>query len=125
MASHPPAPGPFVQPSFLGVEEALEHVTFPISKKDLLEQLVDGESALLDGRNIDLRELVKDLHDDFFDTEEELHTALERTFGARDEEASDIEGHAVAERDERAWNDPVQGGERGRSDVASYMDAEP
>lgn len=81
---HPPVPGPVVQPNFLSIVEALGDVTFPISKRDLLDQVRDG-TALYAGRNVDLADVVSDLHDDFFDSEEELRSALEQRFGATDD----------------------------------------
>lgn len=83
----PPMPGPIVQPNFLSVEEAVRHVPFPISKKDLLEQIDDEASALLGGRNVDLRDIIKDLRDDFFATEDEFREALEREYGPLSDEA--------------------------------------
>lgn len=74
-AHHPPAGGGVVSPNFLSVEEALGNITFPISKRDLMDE-IDGGTVLLRGRNVDLRELVKDLHDDYFESEEELHEKL-------------------------------------------------
>lgn len=85
---HPPAPGGIVHPNYLSIEEALGNVTFPISKQDLMAQLEGGVSALLNGRNVDLRELVRDLNDDFFDNEEELHDAMEREYGLTGDNAS-------------------------------------
>lgn len=77
---HPPVPGPVVQPNFLSIEEALGDVTFPISKRDLIDQIRDG-TAIYEGRNVDLAEIVRDLNDDFFESEEDLHAALESRFG--------------------------------------------
>lgn len=82
---HPPVPGPVVQPNFLSIEEALGDITFPISKRDLLDQIQDG-TAIYAGRNVDLSDIVSDLHDDFFEREEDLHAALESRFGATDDE---------------------------------------
>lgn len=82
MVSHPPAPGGFVTPNLSAIEEAIRPVTFPISKRDLLDQLADEDTVVLNGRNLDLRTLVKDLHDDFFDNEDEFRSALESEYGA-------------------------------------------
>lgn len=90
MPGHPPAPGPVVTPNLAAIEEALRPVTFPISKRDLLDQLSDEDSVVLNGRNVDLRTLVKDLHDDFFETEDEFRSALESEYGAL------AQGHAEA-----------------------------
>ena len=85
--AHPPTPGPFVQPNFLAVTEALATVTFPISKRELLEQVGD-DTVLMEGRNVSLHDLIKDVHDDHFDSEEELLGALENQYaGAGDVEA--------------------------------------
>lgn len=88
----PPMPGPIVQSNFLGVEDAIRHVPFPISKRDLLEQIDEESSALLGGRNVELRSLVKDLRDDFFDSEDEFREALEREYGPQSDE---VEGEAT------------------------------
>ncbi|HUR68854.1 MAG TPA: hypothetical protein VM370_06365 [Candidatus Thermoplasmatota archaeon] len=84
--AHPPAPGPVVQPNFLPVMEALGDVTFPIAKSELLEQ-VEGGTVLFQGRNVDLRDLLKEVHDDFFDSEEELEGALERLYAPSETDA--------------------------------------
>lgn len=80
MTPHPPPPGPVVKPNYLTVEEALREVTFPITKRDLMVEL-DGATALLKGTNVDLRELVRDIPDDAFDTEDELFDAIEAAHG--------------------------------------------
>lgn len=77
--SPPPPPGPMVTPNFLMVEEAVGNVTFPISKRELMEQLGDG-TTLFNGRNVDLHDLVRDLNDDFFESEDEFRSALEREY---------------------------------------------
>lgn len=92
--AHPPIPGGIVQPNFLTVEEAVGDVTFPISKKDLLEQVGDG-TTMLHGRNIDLHDLIKDLHDDFFESEEDFRAALEREYITLDEGGLDYESLGV------------------------------
>lgn len=78
---HPPSTGGIVAPNFLSVEEAVGNVTFPISKRDLLDQVGDA-TVLLNGRNVDLHDLVRDLNDDFFESEEAFHDALEIEYGA-------------------------------------------
>lgn len=75
-----------MKPNFVSIEEALARVAFPISKRDLMEQLDDSATALYRGRNLELRTLVRDLDDDFFDSEEELHGALERQYGTQDDD---------------------------------------
>lgn len=121
---HPPIPGPMVQPNYLPVEEALAHVTFPISKKDLLAQVGDT-TVLFDGRNVDLQEMVAQLHDDFFDSEEELHAALEVAFPVPEDERESVP-LAPGERAEAKWNAPEPaGGERGVADTQESMDTEP
>ena len=81
MAAHPPAPGPFVEPNLEAIEEAIRSVTFPISKRDMMDQIADEDTVVLNGRNVDLRTLVKDLPDDFFDSEDEFRRAVEATYG--------------------------------------------
>lgn len=76
----PPAPGGVVTPNFLMIEEAVANVTFPISKRDLLEQIGDG-TAIFNGRNVDLHDFIRDLNDDFFETEDEFRSALEVEYG--------------------------------------------
>lgn len=122
MAAHPPKPGRFTQPNFLGIEQALSHVTFPITKKDLLLE-VDGKTALIAGQNHDLRDLVKDLHDDAFDNEEELHIALERYF--KDAFNADLGDEDAPAQSRAAWNDPDHGNQRGAADWPSYQDVNP
>lgn len=91
MAEHPPVPGGIVTPNFLGVMEALSTITFPISKRDLLEQVGEG-TVILRGRNVALHDLVKDLHDDFFESEDELRTVLEQEMGLAPEDVAETEG---------------------------------
>lgn len=78
--ARPPAPGGPLLPNFLTVEEALSEVTFPISKRELMREVEDA-TALFQGRNVDLRVLIRDLADDYFDSEDELHEALEHQYG--------------------------------------------
>ena len=82
MVAHPPAPGPFVEPNIEAIEEAIRSVTFPISKRDMLDQISEEDTVVLNGRNKDLRTLVKDLPDDFFDDEDEFRRAVEQVYGA-------------------------------------------
>lgn len=77
----PPPPGPFVAPNFLPIEEAVAGVTFPVSKRELLEMVADG-TVIFNGRNVDLQEIIADLNDDFFEDEEEFRVALENKYGA-------------------------------------------
>jgi hypothetical protein len=86
---HPPVPGPIVEPNLGAIEEAFKEINFPISKKDLLESTAEGATVLVDGKNVDLRDLLLDVHDDFFDSEEELHAALERLYATLEDEAPD------------------------------------
>lgn len=76
---HPPAPGGVVTPNFLAVEEAVGNVTFPISKREMMETL-GGSTVLFNGRNHDLHDLVRDLNDDYFDSEAEFRAALEAEY---------------------------------------------
>jgi len=82
----PPAPGPVVRPNLAAIEEAVRDVTFPISRRDLVEQIREDDSVILAGRNVDLRSLVRSIADDFFETEDEFRDALERAY------ADDTEG---------------------------------
>lgn len=72
----PPAPGPVVSPNFLMVEEAVGNVTFPISKRELMEMIGDG-TVIFNGRNVDLHDIIRDLNDDFFESEDDFREALE------------------------------------------------
>lgn len=122
MAGHPPTPRRFTQPNFLGIEHAVADVTFPIDKRDLMLE-VDGKTVLVQGANHDLRELVKDLNDDYFDSIEEFHVALENHFRtAFDQEVSDPDAPV---QPASAWNDPNYGKQRGAADFAAYMDVHP
>lgn len=78
----PPAPGPMVAPNFLMIEEAVGHVTFPISKREMMEMIGDG-TTIFNGRNVSLHDLIRDLNDDWFDSEDEFRTALENEYGGR------------------------------------------
>lgn len=79
----PPAPGPFVQPNLAAIEEAVRDVTFPISKRELMERIPEDETVVMEGRNVDLRTLVRDLNDDFFESEDEFRARLEDAYGDR------------------------------------------
>lgn len=112
MAAHPPAPGPFVEPNLEAIEEAIRSVTFPISKRDMLDQISEEDTVVLDGRNRDLRTLVKDLPDDFFDDEAEFRRAVEETYGALLERPPEL---LVANAPPAGYPDsppPGRGGER-------------
>jgi hypothetical protein len=74
---HPPAPGSIVQPNVSAIENALRDITFPISKKDMIDQIADEDTIVLAGRNVELRQLVRDLPDDFFESEDEFREHLE------------------------------------------------
>ena len=67
-------------PNFLAVEEAVGNITFPISKRELMDTLGDG-TVLFEGKNVDLHDLVRDLNDDYFESEGEFRTALEMQYG--------------------------------------------
>lgn len=112
--AHPPTPGPVVQPNFLAVFEALGDVTFPISKRDLIEQIGDG-TVVLGGRNVELHTLLKDIHDDFFDDEAELEAALQRHYAGEPDElppTAATEGGVQPMGDERSWQIAQGAGER-------------
>ena len=89
--ARPPTPGPFVRPNFLAIMDAVD-VPFPISKRELLEQ-VEEDTVLLGGRNVSLHDLIKDIHDDYFESESEFLDALETHYTA----LADIEAEPVAE----------------------------
>jgi hypothetical protein len=83
MAEHPPPPGPLVTPNFLAVEEALGNVTFPIAKRDLLDILLEDDAtptALLGGRNVELADIVAEIGQDYFESEDDFRAALESRF---------------------------------------------
>lgn len=73
---HPPAPGGFVAPNVNLIEEAVRDVTFPISKRELIERIDEDRTVILNGRNVDLRTLVRDLNDDFFESDQEFRDVL-------------------------------------------------
>ena len=86
---HPPNPGGVVAPNFLAIEEAVATVTFPVSKREMMDMMGDG-TVLFGGRNVALHDLVRDLDDDYFETEGDFHDALERRYaGALDGQQSD------------------------------------
>ena len=87
--AHPPTPGPFVQPNFAPVMEAVGTVTFPISKRELLDQVGD-DTVLLQGRNVALHDLIKDIHDDHFASESEFLDALENEYTRPEDEADAV-----------------------------------
>lgn len=118
----PPTPGRFTEPNFLAIEEAVARATFPISKIELMRE-VDGATVLVNGSNRDLRELVKDLHDDHFDNIEEFHAALEAAFS--DEFDTEVGDEAAPAQQASAWNDPDYGKQRGAADFPEYLDARP
>lgn len=119
MAGRPPKPGRFSQPNFLGIEEALASVPFPIHKRELMQE-VDGRSVLVEGQNRDLRELVRDLNDDYFDNEEELHLSLERAF--KDAFNGDLGDEHAPAQTTQAWQDPGLGKDHGTADFSAYGD---
>lgn len=80
--NRPPLPGPFVEPNVTPIEEAVRAVTFPISKRDMLDHFTDEDTVVMNGRNVELRSLVKDLPDDFFESASEFRAALEDVYGA-------------------------------------------
>lgn len=109
----PPMPGPILQPNFLNVEEAVATVLFPISKRELIEQLGEG-TVIVRGRNVDLHTLIKDLHDDRFESEDEFREALERQYGPIDA-PDDHAPAALPSGPQETWqtkNGPGDGGGR-------------
>lgn len=110
---HPPPPGDIVTPNFLAVEEALGSVTFPITKGDLLEFVGDG-TALLGGRNVDLRTIILGLNDDVFEDEESFREALERRYAnASPEEGLENDIGGIDQEDVLRRKDHVTQGPRG------------
>jgi hypothetical protein len=81
----PPRPGPFVRPNISVIMEALRDVTFPISKRDIMDGLSEEDTIVMGGRNVELRLLVRDLNDDHFESADEFREALELTYGDRTE----------------------------------------
>lgn len=113
----PPAPGPLVSPNFLAIEEAVANVTFPISKRELMDQMGDG-TAIFNGSNVDLHDLIRDLNDDFFESEDEFRVALEMEYagilrGA--EETEDVPA-ALPTGPQTTWQADVGPGAAGGSD---------
>lgn len=64
----------------LRLETAFGDIDFPVSKREL-EEAVDGRTVIFHGKNHDLRDLVRNVPDDAFDTEEELLDALLALYG--------------------------------------------
>jgi hypothetical protein len=48
-----------------------------------MAELTDEDTVIVGGRNVDLRTLVRDLNDDYFESADEFHEALETTYGER------------------------------------------
>ena len=111
--AHPPTPGPFVQPNFLAVMEAVGDVAFPISKRELIEQVGD-DTVLFQGRNVALHDLIKDIHDDYFDSEDELLAAMETEYARPDEAEAD--GGVLPAGPQEPW--------RSRADLGEAASAE-
>ena len=87
--ARPPTPGPFVQPNFLAIMDAVD-VPFPISKRELLDE-VEDDTVLLGGRNVSLHDLIKDIHDDYFESESEFLDALETHYSTLGDAESEPE----------------------------------
>jgi hypothetical protein len=79
--SRPPTPGPFVEPNVKAIEDAVRDVTFPISKRELIERIDEEQTIIVRGRNVDLREIVRNLRDDYFESEAEFRSELEDQYG--------------------------------------------
>lgn len=99
--AHPPLPGPIVRPNLLPLMEALAAVEFPITKDRLMSE-VEDLTVMIAGRTVDLRDIIREVHDDAFATEDELATALENIY-ARPEGAS-MEGWSQPTARSRAWD---------------------
>lgn len=79
-----------MQPNLVAIEDALRDVTFPIGKRELMDQLDDERTVIVGGRNVDLRTLVRDLPDDYFESEEEFRGLLEDAYGMSGDGAETI-----------------------------------
>lgn len=108
--AHPPPPGPTVRPNFLAIMEAISDITFPISKRDLLDQLGD-DTVLFQGTNFSLHDLVKDIHDDQFATDAEFLDALENLYTpSEDEEPAAPERASLRAPGEDPWKQTERAG---------------
>ena len=112
MATHPPPPGDILTPNFLAIEEALGNVTFPITKRDLLDQVSEG-SALVGGQNVDLEDIVAKLPADYFETEEDLRSSLEEVYGL----AEDPDPEPLPSGPKSGWQADVGPGNSGDKDA--------
>lgn len=72
----PPAPGPLIDPNIEAIVRAVDRFTFPMSKREMLERLDDSETVIVNGRNVEVRTLVRDLNDDYFEDEGEFREAV-------------------------------------------------
>lgn len=104
--ARPPTPGPFIQPNYLAVMEAVATVAFPISKRELLDQ-VGEETVILQGRNVSLHDLIKDVHDDYFDSEDELLGAIEAEYTAAG--TDETEGGTLPTGPQDSWQSRISG----------------
>lgn len=103
---HPPAPGGVVTPNLSAVMEAVGNVTFPISKRELMDTL--GESTVLfNGKNVDLHDLVRDLNDDYFESESEFRVALEDQYAGLLLEDLDLDPVPLPTGAQRDWQTDV------------------
>lgn len=92
---------------------------FPISKRELLDEVEDG-TVLLGGRNVALHDLIKDIHDDYFESEEEFLAALETHYSTiAEDEPLTAEGAKTLDAHERA------AGEAGRRERETLGRDEP
>lgn len=121
MPARPPLPGTFTAPNLLAIEEAVAQITFPISKRELVAE-VEGKTVFFGGRNVDLQELIRDLNDDYFESEEEFHSVLQDALANRDADTGDE--HAPTQPG-LAWNEPAYGQDHGAADMAEYGDTTP
>lgn len=113
--AHPPVPGPTVQPNFLAIMEALASVAFPISKQELLQEIGDA-TVIFRGRNAELHDIIKDLHDDAFASENEFLDALTDLYTSTlDEDPPLTEGGVLPSGPGDSWQAKV-----GRGDSASH-----
>lgn len=85
--------------------EGVDVALFPISKRELLEQVGDN-TVVFEGRNVALHDIIKDVHDDFFESEEELLEALETIYVPTVEE-TELVPPVVGREREFPWRDEV------------------
>ena len=113
--SHPPSPGPTVQPNFAAIMEAVAGVQFPITKAELLRE-VGEETVIFQGSNVALHDLIKEIHDDAFESDAEFLDALSDIYATtHDGQTASTEGGVLPSGPPDSWQTKV-----GQGDSASY-----